>query len=77
MNCSDVFFEFIGHREANPIKHENINLCKYEISYVNLLGMRARFITVLFTIFIVILCFNLLNLFARIKWCKVHPSKTF
>jgi hypothetical protein len=77
MNCSDVSFEFIGHLEANIIKHKNIKLCKYEIFHVSLLGMRVRFLTVLFTVFIVILCFTLLNLFARIKWHKVHPSKTF
>lgn len=77
MNCSDVSFEFIDQHEDNLIKHKNIKLCKYEITYVNLLGMRARFLTVLFTIFIVILCFTFLNLFARIKWHKVLPSKTF
>jgi hypothetical protein len=77
MNCSDVSFEFIGHHEPNLIKHDDIKLCKYEISYVNLLGMTARFLTVLFQIFIIILCFTLLNLFLRIKWNKVHSSKTF
>jgi hypothetical protein len=77
MNCSDVSFEFIGQHEDNLIKHKNIKLRKYEISRINILGMRARFLTVLFTLFIVILCFTLLNLFARIKWHKVLPSKTF
>ena len=58
MNCSGVSFEFIGHHEANLIKYDNIKLRKYGISYVNLLEITARFLTVLFTVFVIILCFT-------------------
>jgi len=71
MNCSDVSFEFIGHHEANLIKHDNIKLCKYGISYVN--GNKS---SVPYSIY----CYSLfyhLNLFARIKWHRFHPSKIF
>jgi len=75
MNCSDVSFEFIGHHEANLIKHDNIKLCKYGISYVNGNKNSVPYSTV-YSIY----CYSLfyrLNLFAPTKWHRFNPSKTF
>jgi len=75
MNCSEISFEFISHHEANLIKHDNIKLCKYGISYVNRNKSSVPYGTV-YSIYFYSLFYQL-NLFARIKWHRFHTSKIF
>jgi hypothetical protein len=52
INSSDMRFGLFSHRPANllVIKYKHVKLCKYNVSCVNLLGMRYRFLIILFTI---------------------------
>jgi len=43
-------FGLFGRRQSNLIKHKNVEVCKYKLTLVNLLGMSSRILTALCTI---------------------------